>query len=122
MPIEVYFSQINISKCGVLQRSTLGPLLFLIYIKNLINALETSTAHHFVDDTKWLYDDKNPSVRPDDINCKVKLVTDLLRANKRFLNELKTKLRLFKSINKLNLTMSNIKLNEYLLTLVKLGT
>ena len=87
-----------------------------------MNALEASTAHHFVDDTNWLYDDKNPSVRLDDINCQIKLVTDLLRANKRFLNELKTKLRLFKSINKLNLTMSNIKLNEYLLTLVKLGT
>ena len=61
----------------------------------------------------------NPSVISDAINSELKLVTDWLRANKLSLNESKTKLLLFRPINKLNLTLSNIKLNGHLLTLAK---
>ena len=55
----------------------------------------------------------------DAINSELKLVRDWLRANKLSLNESKTKLLLFRPINKLNLTLSNIKLNGHLLTLAK---
>ena len=55
----------------------------------------------------------------DVINSELKLVTDQFRANKLSLNESKTMFLLFRPINKLNLTLSNIKLNEYLLTLAK---
>ena len=58
----------------------------------------------------------------DVINSELKLVTDWLRANKLSLNESKTKLLLFRPINKLNLTLSNIKLNGHLLTLAKSDT
>ena len=117
--MEGFFSQTKIVKCGVPQASTLGPLLFLIYINNLANALEKSIVHHFADDTNLLYGNKNPSVISDVINSELKLVTDWLRANKLSLNESKTKLLLFRPINKLNLTLSNIKLNGHLLTLAK---
>ena len=53
----------------------------------------------------------------DAINSELKLVTDWLRANKLSLNESKTKLLLFRPINKLNLKLPNIKLNRLLLTL-----
>ena len=69
--------------------------------------------------TNLLYGNKNPSVISDVINTKLKLVTGWLRANKLCLNESKTKLLLLRPINKLNLTLSNIKLNGYLLTLAK---
>ena len=97
----------------------MGPLLFLIYINDLVNALEKPIVHHFADDTNLLYGNKNPSVISDVINSELKLVTDWLRANKLSLNESKTKLLLFRPINKLNLTLSNIKLNGHLLTLTK---
>ena len=91
--------------------STLAPLLFLLYINDLTNALEKFIVHHFADDTNLLYGNKNPFVKSVVINCKLKLATDWLRANKFSLNELKTKLLLFRPINKLNLTLLNIKLN-----------
>ena len=114
-----FFSQTKIIKCGVLQGSTLGPLLFLIYINDLSNALEKSIVHLFAGDANLLYDNKNPSVRSDVINSELKLVTDWFRVSKLSLNEFNAKLLLFRSINKLNLTLSNIKLHEYLIILAK---
>ena len=53
--INGFFSQTNIALCGVLQGSTLGPLLFLIYINDFNNALDKCIVHHFADDTNLLF-------------------------------------------------------------------
>ena len=53
------------------------------------------------------------------MNHKLKLLTDWLRANKLSLNESKTKLLIFRPRRKLNITVLNIKLNNFSLTLEK---
>ena len=88
-------------------------------INDIANALEKSIVHHFADDADLLHGNKNPFVKSNVINNELKLVTDWLTANKLSLNESKTKSLLFRPINKLNLTLSNIKLNGHLLTLAK---
>ena len=91
----------------------------VLMINDIANALEKSIVHHFADDADLLHGNKNPFVKSNVINSELKLVTDWLRANKLSLNESKTKLLLFRPINKLNLTLSNIKLKGHLLTLAK---
>ena len=83
--LEGFSSQTKILKCGVPEGSSLGPLLFLIYINDLASALEKSI-HHFADDTNLLYGNKNPSVRSDVISSELKLVTNWLIANNLSLN------------------------------------
>ena len=47
-------SKLNIT-CGVPQGSTLGPLLFLIYLNDLRFCLNKSSSNHFADDTCLIY-------------------------------------------------------------------
>ena len=57
--VNGYDSKNLLMKCGVPQGSVLGPLLFLIYINDLRNAIRFSIVHHFADDTNLLYINKN---------------------------------------------------------------
>ena len=45
--------------CGVPQRSTRGPLLFNLYIKDLQSVFSKSIIHYFADDTNLLFPNKN---------------------------------------------------------------
>ena len=45
-------------KCGVPQQSTLGPLLFLLYINDLNSVFNKVITIHFADDTHLSYASK----------------------------------------------------------------
>ena len=114
--INGFFSQTKIVRCGVPQGSTLGPLLFLIYINDLNNALDKCRVHHFADDTNLLFGNKYPFEISCAMNNELKLLTDWLRANKHSLKESKTKLLILRPFRKLIITVPNIKLNNSILT------
>ena len=90
--INGFFSQTKIVRCGVPQGPTLEPLLFLIYINDLNNALHKCRVHHFVDDTIYYLVTNIFQIISCVMNNELKLLTDWLRANKLSLNESKTKL------------------------------
>ena len=52
--INGYESGLHVLNCGVPQGSVLGPLLFLLYINYLNQAIKFCKVHHFADDTNLL--------------------------------------------------------------------
>ena len=53
--ISGYDSGLTKLNCGVPQGSVLGPLLFLLYINDLNQAIKFCKVHHLADDTNLLY-------------------------------------------------------------------
>ena len=104
----------RIITCGVPQGSTLGPLLFLIYINDLHKAFKNSLVHHFADDTNILYASKNIRTIESVMNYELKLLVDWLKANKLSLNAEKTELIIFHSPRKvvphISIKIDNVKL------------
>ena len=104
-------------KCGVPQGSTLGPLLFLLYINDLRFALKDSIASHFADDTCILYASNKLKSIETVLNCDLRLASDWLNANRLSLNVDKSKLLIFKSKQrKFNKDSISIKLGGVKLT------
>ena len=87
-------------KYGVPQGSVLGPLLFLIYINDLHNAIKFSTVHHFADDTNLLVSNSCTKKIQNQINLDLKYLCKWSKANKISLNASKTKLLIFRHQNK----------------------
>ena len=97
--------------CGVPQGSTLGPLLFLLYINDLRFALKDAIASHFADDTCILYASNKLKSIETILNCNLKSTSEWLIANRLYLNLDKSKLLMFKSKQrKLNNESISIKL------------
>ena len=83
--------------CGVPQGSSLGPLLFLLYINDFYLCLSETKCGHFADDTFIIYNSKKPKTIETVINTELKEVTKWLRLNKLSLNAGKTELIFFHS-------------------------
>ena len=85
---------------GVPQGSVLGPILFLLYINDLNQAILHSKVHHFADDTNFLYASHSLKKLNKTINFDLSNLVQWLRANKISLNKNKTELVIFRSPKK----------------------
>ena len=77
-------------KHGISQGSVLGPLLFLICINDLHNAIKYSNVYHFADDTNLLHINKSSKKTIKRLNNDLKSIQNWLLANKISLNSDKT--------------------------------
>ena len=85
---------------GVPQGSILGPLLFLIYINDIHEALKYSIARLFADDSNLLINNKCLKKIKKYLNFDLRFLSRWLRANKISLNAAKTELIIFRHPNK----------------------
>ena len=90
-------SELKDLSCGVPQGSSLGPLLFLIYINDFRLCLSQTESGHFADDTFVLCSGKKLKSIETTINTELKHVVKWLRLNRLSLNSDKTELIFFHS-------------------------
>ena len=103
-------SEIRNVNIGVPQGSTLGPLLFLLYVNDMINCSSILHFTQFADDTTLGYSCKNFLDLQTILEREVSKVTKWLAANKLLLNVAKTHSMLFTF--KHNVTNLKIKIND----------
>ena len=98
---------------GLPQGSVLGPLLFLIYVNDIINCSNLLKFSLFADDTVVLYSHKDVNELVTIINNELDMLNDWFKCNKLFLNFKKTKYVLFHSKRKkLPLNINSVKIED----------
>ena len=98
--------------CGVPQGSILGPLLFLIYVNDILNILKDSKAILFADDTNLLFSDKDLKTLIQTINVELASVKNWFSANRLSLNIEKTSYILFHKYQRIIPEHDNIKIGS----------
>lgn len=90
------------AKHGVPQGSTLGPLLFIIYMNDLVNLELTGKLFMYADDICVFYPYKSEAVVKSYMERDASLICEYMRVNKLFLNESKTKIMRFRPLRHFN--------------------
>ena len=102
-------SKIGDKEIGVPQGSCLGPLLFLIYINDLPQAVQDSTVSLYADDTSLCYQSHDLTQLNKAINSDLKKLDTWLQGNKLSLNVAKTHSMLISTKQKQNSLKSQNK-------------
>ena len=108
-------------KCGILQGSILGPLLFLIYINDLPSCVKYSKVRMYAHDTILTIASDNEYILEEQINHDLWKIQMWLQANKLSLNVVKTKYMIITSSYKISHLKHpfQIKVNHQMLKRVK---
>ena len=98
--INGFDSGLTTINCGLPQGSVLGPLLFLLHINDLNQAMKFCKVYHFADDTNLLCLSNSIKKLNKLVNTDLKHLVNWLNANKISLNIKKTEMVIFKSNQK----------------------
>ena len=111
--VNGHSSEIKTVNIGVPQGSTLGPLLFLIFINDMKNCSRLLKFIQFADDTTILFRSADMNILNEILEREANKVISWFNANKLIINVSKTSCMLFS--NKRNVPQLNITINNSLL-------
>ena len=75
-----FVSDSHITQCGIPQGSVLGPLLFLLYVNDIVNSSKKFSFHLFADDTSIFYAHRNLHQLERIVNSELLQVSNWLQA------------------------------------------
>ena len=93
-------------KCGVPQGSVLGPLLYLIYVNDIVNVSPDLLPILFADDTNIFLSGNSVNTLVNTMNTELQKLVEWVRVNKLSLNIAKTHYMIFTTKGK-NITVNN---------------